>query len=294
MARGTLNGRPGSEGVLRGHGSAIRGESRGAGLTHTRGRVEPGTASREASGAGGGSHAPAQDPHGRLVSQSAPGGGRVQRLPAWPVPAAQAAPLPPPGRAGLTSRSTPPHTRSAAQRRTNCGHGNTAGSGPARGRSCLVGGRTSRAAGTHASSAARSQSEPQSPAFTCIPSTRARTQRKAKGAPLWGCFLSGVFLEAPPKSCHFYLIGQDFITWSNLAAREAGIRDFHLSKRPSLRDPGPAAEGAEGAPGGQRRPRPHIQAAFPVLEEATAHPVARATVTKAPGDAKPPYVLRMF
>lgn len=78
MAQGTLNGRPGSEGVLRGHGSAIRGESRGTGLMHTRGRVEPGTASREASGAGGGSHAPAQDPHRRLVSQSAPGGGRVQ------------------------------------------------------------------------------------------------------------------------------------------------------------------------------------------------------------------------
>lgn len=199
MAQGTLNGRPGSEGVLRGHGSAIRGESRGAGLTHTRGRVEPGTASREASGAGGGSHAPAQDLHGRLVSQSAPGGGRVQRLPAWPVRAAQAAPLPPPGRAGLASCSTPPHTRacSAAQRRTNRGHGNTAGSGLARGRSCLVGGRTSRAAGTQASSAARSQSEPQSPAFTCIPRTRARTRRKAKGAPLWGCSLSGVFLEAP-------------------------------------------------------------------------------------------------
>lgn len=191
MAQGTLNGRPGSEGVLRGHGSAIRGESRGAGLTHTRGRVEPGTASREASGAGGGSHAPAQDPQGRLVSQSAPGGGRVQRLPAWPVPAAQAAPLPPPGRAGLASRSTLPHTRVRLHR------GNTAGSGPARGRSCLVGGRTSRAAGTQASSAARSQSEPQSPAFTCIPSTRARTRRKAKGAPLWGCSLSGVFLEAP-------------------------------------------------------------------------------------------------
>lgn len=205
MARGTLNGRPGSEGVLRGHGSAIRGESRDTGLTHTRGRVEPGTASRE-------------DPHGRLVSQSAPGGGRVQRLPAWPVPAAQAAPLPPPGRAGLASRSTLPHTRVRLHR------GNTAGSGPARGRSCLVGGRTSRAAGTQASSAARSQSEPQSPAFTCIPSTRARTRRKAKGAPLWGCFLSGVFLEAPPKSCHFYLIGQDFITWSNLAAREAGTQ----------------------------------------------------------------------